>query len=1197
MNIFKQLELVGFKSFPDKINVTFDGGITAIVGPNGCGKSNVADAIRWVLGEQSAKLLRGKSMFDVIFSGTEKRKPLSYCEVSLVFDNTKRWFNIEFDEVIFTRKLYRSGDSEYCINRNSCRRKDIIDLLYDSGIGKDGYSIIGQGKIDEILMSRPEDRRAIFEEAASISKYKAKKEESESRLDRTRDNVSRLMIKYNEVGNQLAPLKKQSEDAKLFLELRDRLKDLEINSYLYQYENANRIKSEIEAKTKGLSENLSIKQSELNIYQVKYDQNMNEINRIDQTISALRDDVLNYTVLLEKRQGESNLLNERLQHLMMREQIISDQLNKSQLDFEQTNTLIDVINQRSEEENDHLLELRKKTDQLSNKYLEVIDDITRSEGEADKSQRAIIENLTRLTDIKANMSALLAKRDNLNENIRINNEKLNEIITEKEEVKNTLDNLKSEIARIEVEKAKCEKTVEKTKTSIFDTKNKISDLTEQIFSIKSGLSNDTNRKNLLVNLQTEFEGYQFAVKKLLQDAKQNNSLAASILGVVGNVIEVDEKYQTAIEVALGSSIQNIITADENNAKNLINYLKQNHFGRATFLPLNAVKIRNFENKDKQYLSCAGCLGIASELIKYPNKFERAISSLLGSTVIVDNLDNAVNIAKKSGYSFRIVTLEGDVLSPQGAISGGSKKNIDSSLLSKESEIKALTDNIEKNTILLEKLNKEYIDLSNMYDSLNEVYNENVEHLQNLNNNYYSSASKLEGLQDKHDDLKFDSEILEKQINSANEFVNELTQKINSVDTIENDISESQQQVDTSLNLRQSVFSDLKQKREQYNEQVTVLKMEIAKSEEKIHSYAESIVKYKEDCVDLQKQIDNLQTELDKQTSIISSARQMQTSEESNAEHNDVVVKLNETNSKLSSFDEFKQHLQQELKEIDTQKMSILEEISKLQNRVFQEESKLQKVDIDMEIMQERIFEDYEFTYNDCLAFKRDDYEFKSGMIELNKVKNQINALGYVNVQAIEQYKLVGERYDIMTTQLEDLAKTEKDLLEIIKELSHEMLAKFNTEFEKINENFGQVFKELFGGGKASLQLLDSEDPLKAGVDIQAQPPGKVLQSISLLSGGEKALTAIAILFAILKLRPTPFCILDEIEAALDDANVERFAKYLQRFSQRTQFIVITHKKQSMELADNLYGVTMEENGISKIVSVKLGDAITNVKKD
>lgn len=1197
MNIFKQLELVGFKSFPDKINVTFDGGITAIVGPNGCGKSNVADAIRWVLGEQSAKLLRGKSMFDVIFSGTEKRKPLSYCEVSLVFDNTKRWFNIEFDEVIFTRKLYRSGDSEYCINRNPCRRKDIIDLLYDSGIGKDGYSIIGQGKIDEILLSRPEDRRAIFEEAASISKYKAKKEESENRLERTRDNVSRLMIKYTEVGNQLAPLKKQSEDAKLFLELRDRLKDLEINSYLYQYENANKIKGEIEAKTKGLSENLNNKQSELNIYQVKYDQNMNEINKIDQTISSLRDDILNYTVMLEKRQGESNLLNERLQHLVMREQIITDQLDKAKLDYEQTNTLIDVLTQKSEEENDHLLDLRKKTDQLSNKYLEIIDDITRSEGEAEKSQRAMIENLTRLTDIKANMSALLAKRDNLNENIKANNERLEEISAERNEVKSTLDNLRSEIARLEVEKSKLESNVEKTKNDILDTKNKISDLTEQIFFIKSALSNDTNRKNLLVNLQTEFEGYQFAVKKLLQDAKQNNSLASSILGVVGNVIDVDEKYQTAIEVALGSSIQNIITADENNAKNLVNYLKQNHFGRATFLPLNAVKTRGLDGKDKQYLNNVGCLGVASELIKYPAKFEKAISSLLGSTVIVDNLDNAVNIARKSGYSFRIVTLEGDVLSPQGAISGGSKKNLDSSLLSKENEIKALTENIDKNTALLEKLTKQHANLSEIYDKLNEVYNESTDKLQNVNNNYYTSASKLEGLQDKYDDLKFDSELLEKQINSANEFVAELTQKINSVDTIENDISESQQQVDSSLNSRQSVFSDLKQKREQYNEQVTVLKMEIAKSEEKINSYSESIAKYKEDCEDLQKQIDNLQIESDKQSNIITTAKQMQSSEESNIEYNDTVQKLNETNTKLSSFDEFKLHLQQELKEIDGQKMSVLDEINKLQNKIFQEESKLQKVDIDMETMQERIFEDYELTYDDCASFKREDYEFKSGMTELNKVKNQINALGYVNVQAIEQYKQVSERYEIMTTQLEDLGKTEKDLLEIIKELSQEMLTKFNTEFEKINENFGQVFKELFGGGKASLQLLENEDPLKAGVDIQAQPPGKVLQSITLLSGGEKALTAIAILFAILKLRPTPFCILDEIEAALDDANVERFAKYLQRFSQRTQFIVITHKKQSMELADNLYGVTMEENGISKIVSVKLSEAISNVKKD
>lgn len=1193
MNIFKQMEVVGFKSFADKISVTFDGGITAIVGPNGCGKSNVADSIRWVLGEQSAKVLRGKNMTDVIFVGTDKRKPLSFCEVSLIFDNSKRWFNIDVDELVFTRKLYRSGESEYCINRTPCRRKNIIELLYDSGIGKDGYSIIGQGKVDEILKSKPEDRRSIFEEAAGIAKYKAKKEETENSLERTRSNMALLNVKYHEVQNQVEPLRKQAEDAKTFLTLRDRLKELEINTYLYQFENTNKIKTEIKSKTSGLNENLAQKQSDLNILQIKYDQNMSEINKIDTTISELRDDVLHYTVTLEKKQGETNLLNERLQHLYERETIIKDQLNKSEMEYQQTEMLINGLKKKVSEENDNLLALRNKSNAISNKYLEIVDDITKNEVEAEESQRKIIENLTKLTDIKANMSSLIAKRDSLNENITANKEKLAEVTQNKANIENEINLLTADLSNLEQEKANAEKVVEDIKIQIQANKDETSELIEHIFAIKSSIANDTSRKTMLQNLQADYEGYQYSVKKLLQESKQNKTLSSAILGVVGNVLTTDEKYQTAIEVALGSSIQNIITADEANAKILINHLKENKLGRATFLPLNAVKVRTFNNADRVYLREKGCIGIATELLQYPAQFERAISSLLGNTVIVDTYDNAVNIARQSRYAFKIVTLDGSVLNPQGSISGGSRKNVEGSLLSKEQDIKHLTEKIEKDTQTLHTLTAKHNDLAVQYERLNDNYNAKIETVQQYNNTYYTLNNKLYNANEKYDEICFDLDILQKKIDTDSDFYAELQDKINSVDNIETDLSATQKQVNTSLNNRSTIFEDLKKKREEFNEQVKEIQTQIAVLEEKINLDNESIENYTDNLNSLRRQIEDTQIELDKQQSILSAAREMQENAEMTAENKELLEKLNVANEKLKSFDEFKSHLHAEIKEIDTNKLTLLDEISKLQNKIFQEESKLQKVDNDMYTMEQRILEDYELTYDDCLAYRLEDFDYKAGISELNKVKNQMTALGDVNMQAMEQYKSISERYEEMTAQMQDLDRTEQNLLTVIKDLSTEMLAKFNSEFEKINANFGVVFKELFNGGEARLELLDADDPLNAGVDIVAQPPSKKLQSITLLSGGEQALTAIALLFAILKLRPTPFVVLDEIEAALDDTNVERFAKYLRRFSERTQFIIITHKKQSMELADSIYGVTMEEKGVSKLVSVKLSDAIKN----
>ena len=1191
MITFKQIEMTGFKSFADTTKINFDGGITAIVGPNGCGKSNVADAIRWVLGEQRKKELRGDSMQDVIFAGSEKRKKLSYCEVSILFDNTNKWFNIEYDEILITRKLYRSGESEYYLNKKLCRLKDITDLLYDSGVGRDGYSIIGQGKVEQIISSKPEDRRTIFEDAAGISKFKARKNEAENKLARYRDNLSRTNDIMSEIERRLGPLKRQAEDAKKSLALRDTLKDLEVNAYIYQFDHASVAKEEINLRKKGYNDNLTIKQNEYDNLQIKYEASMLEINRMDRTISELHDKVLNLTVQYEKKQGESNLLNERMSHIEEQTKRVGAEVKTLELEHTQLNMLLDNATRSRAEETETLKQLRIQSDRLSSEYLELIDRITENEDTKEASHRAYIDNLAKLTDIKSNMSALIAKRDTMQASIASDSEKLSALKADFDALEKEIKTFGKDVDSTGKQKNQIEDRLATDKSNLQELEAQLLTLNDEIFAYKSAITNDTNRKTLLQGLQSNFEGYQFAVKRLLNDSKQNKQLSSHIKGVIGNIIDVKDTYSTAIEIALGASIQNIVTKNEEDAKVLIDYLKAGKLGRATFLPMTAVKPRSLSTGDRKFLNSKGCLGVASEIISYPNEYSKVIESLLGSTVIVDTLENAVQIARDSGYSFKMVTLEGDVLSPQGSMSGGSKKSAESSLLSKDNEIKTLEKNIEKNTKYLAGLEQNNQKIMAQVVSLRNSREENTALLQQVNSDYASKMSKLQAQQDKLSALEADIKQYDAQLAVAMQFVSELQAKIDSVDSLESDITTSQKQMDENTNSTQSMYEQLKTKREQYNSEITDLKIKIAGSEEKIRALELEIERYQADLKESGENIERAKLELSRQEQVYNQARQIQQDAMREIDESGVGEELKALNAKLATFDQSKASTLNDLKDIDEQKTEVQAEIARLQNKIYQEDAKLQKVDIDIENMQERIYEEYEMTYNDCLPFKKEEFDIKEGMIEISRIKTQITALGSININAIEEYKTEGARYEEMSAQVNDLQKAEADLMKIITDLSSEMLQKFNVEFAKINENFTRVFKELFGGGSAHLELLPSEDPLCAGVEIKACPPGKALTNISLMSGGEKTMTAIAILFAILKLRPMPFCFLDEIEAALDDANIDRYARYLQRFSQETQFIVITHRKPTMELADSLFGVTMEEKGVSKIVSVKLSEAV------
>lgn len=1195
MNAFKQLEMIGFKSFADKITINFDGGITAIVGPNGCGKSNVGDAIRWVLGEQSSKTLRGKSMQDVIFAGTEKRKKLSYCEVTIVFDNTNKWFNVEYDEISITRKLFRSGESEYYINKKPCRLKDITDLLYDSGIGRDGYSIIGQGKVDEIINSKPEDRRSIFEDAAGISKFKAKKLESERRLERYRDNMTRLRDIVLETERHIGPLKKQSEDAKLYLEYKTELKDLEINNYLYTVDNANQSKQEILDKLQGLQEAVELKQNDLSSLKIKYDSSMDEISKTDRNISAIRDDILNYTVQLEKRQGEQNLLNERLSHLKEQSTRSAELLQRYTLDESQRKTLLENLTQERDNQLSLLNKQKSQAEAINTQYLEVMDSLTRAEGDDQDNQRNMLANLTRLAEIKASASGLNAKIDALNQNKQTEQRNLDALIRAQNSNNTFIANSRKSIESVQARVDNLATSIESKNNQLTEYTASINALNEKLNNDRLVLSNAENKITLLKSLQAEYEGYGYAVRRLLKDSATNLQLKSNIMGVVGNVIEVPERYQTAIEMALGSAIQNIITADESRAQSLVDYLKATRAGRATFMPLTSVKSRDVSYEYNPYSNHKGCIGIASQLIKYDKVYERAIASLLGGTVIVDTLDNAVAVAKASRYTFRIVTLEGDILSPQGTMTGGSKKSNDVSILGKETEINNCN-------ALINNLKKDIASITDNLNKLNIAKDKLAQEIENINEELNSAKIELSSLTSIHSNLlekqqQIESDIADKKafLDQLDLAINDLSKNLGSLDT---DCEESFEKADQEITSRQSVYAELKARRDKFNNEMTVIKVKIAETEEKLRNLNSQIMNLQAEIESNNDLVKRAESEYNDQKAIYEQAFKMQADTLNDEESLALKARLAEAEDKIAHYDEYKTSLNHDIRALDEQKNNAQVELARLQNRVVQEENRKQKFDQDIEALQERIYEEYSMIYSDCLPFKKADYDAKQGAISISKLKTKINALGSINVAAIDQFESENARYIDLTKQIADLEKAEADTVSAIKELSDEMTTKFNTEFEKINKNFTEVFRELFGGGNAKLELLDNEnDPLNAGVDIIVEPPGKKLQSITLMSGGEKALTAIAILFAILKLKAMPFCLLDEIEAALDDANVERFAKYLHRFSAITQFIVITHRKPTMELAHSLYGVTMEEKGVSKTVSVSLADVADKLDKE
>lgn len=1187
----KKVEIYGFKSFADKTIINFENGISAIVGPNGCGKSNVADAIRWVLGEQSPSVLRGKNMKDIIFSGTEMRKSLSYCEVSLYFDNTNHIFPIDFLEVVISRKLYRNGESVYLLNNQESRLKTISDLLRDVGLGRDGYSIVGQGRIDSIIVSSPDNRRAIFEEAIGISKFRIKKVEAERKLLRTQDNISRLNDILHELRIQLSPLQKQSEDAVKYNDISEQLKYHEINAFLYTYDNSEMLKAEIYNRIAQLNSAMEETQFMLNVSTNKYESCKNERNEIEASIDNLRVKQTELSVMSEKRTGEVNLYSQRLS--IIREQT-ADLLNEINSSTEHTiqlkKNIVDIKNEIAQM-NLHREELNKQYIIANDKLASEVDKMLANQSETEVYQADIFKLLDGISDTKS-INAKLLEQKNFNNNrlVSLVNQR-SEISNEISEITNKIDNLNNKFNNSAKQKSSLLNLSYEITSKIKEVESILSKASSVETSLYQELASAKSRLNTLQQLFDNFEAYAGGVKQLLQASINNNQLSSKIVGVVAQLIKVTPQYETAIDVALGQSMQNIVTNNESDSKFLIEYLKTNKMGRVTFLPIASMKPRNIT--DTSVLKEQGCHGIASNLINYDSKFNNVISSLLGATIIVDNLDNAIKISRKFNYSYRIVTLDGELILPQGSMTGGTRKDT-SGILSFQRNIDELTSIIEAKTKLLNdtQTHKEAFlikqkDLQAQLTSNEELRKENLIEQTALTEQIRASQDILQQLNNTISDIVL-------QETQCNAMLIQIDNSLSSTSSQLTSMDNKRADIDISINKGKSTYEAIAAENKRLNDEVSGYKLKLSNLATNITSNEKNIETY-------QQTLDNTLAIIEDKTSRVKSNKTIIQDIESYLSVQNMEdaagSQLGEVSKQISELNERKLNILTDIELADADRINYQAKVGEIGQQIVREEGNIEKLDIDLNSFKEKLEVDYQLNYSSAMQYRDVNYDISASKRMISKLQASKNSFGNINLNAIEDYKAVKSRYDDLDKQLLDLTTACSDLDTAITDISKQMITKFNHGFEIISHNFTQIFKELFAGGHAKLSIIkDSEkSELDYGIEIEAQPPGKKLQSISLFSGGERALIAVAILFAIIKLRPMPFCVLDEIEAALDDTNCERAALYLRKFSRSTQFIVITHKKPTMVHSDALFGVTMQEKGVSNIVSVQISEAVSQVQ--
>ena len=1178
----KRLELQGFKSFADKTVLEFMPGITAVIGPNGSGKSNISDSIRWVLGEQSMKSLRGNKSEDIIFAGTQNRKSLGFAEASIVIDNSDGKLPIEFAEVVVTRRIFRNGDSGYFINKTPCRLKDVLELFMDTGIGKDGYSIIGQGKIDEILSNKSEDRRNIFEEADGIVKYRARKTESEKKLEQTKLNLLRINDILSEIEANIEPLKKQSDKAKKFLELRDELKSIEIGLFLYNIDN-------YKEQLKKLAEDIDIilseqkeEESRLSVIQNLKENLKLELEEVITKIEETQNLGFESEKKIEQINSEINVAETKItNNIQNRETYLKEieELNKrnTEIKEEKDNRISKKDNLLANREKfaKELEEKEKTLNEISSKFSDEEKKIEEKKKQVEQNTEVKYENREKINTIEIN-------NDNLSKRGTTVQNEITDTISKLDEKRMIKSELLKTFNEKEAKRNECEKRLNEIKTKKDEANTKILNYENKINDLSTELRVKDSKQKFLSEMEKEKEGYSRAVKALLLECEKDSKLNKGVKGVLANIITVPTEYQIAIETVLGQTLQNIVTETEEDAKKLIEYLRKNNLGRASFLPIASVKGKKVDRLIKNNLQ--GVIGIANDLVKADKEYEGIILNLLGRTVVVENMDTAIILARQNSYGFRIVTLKGDIINPSGAISGGSIAQKTSSIIGRTSQIKELEKEIEKLKQEIEKVSKEKEEYEESIEDLLEEITSIEQSSQEIQIEYATEKQRIESLEEsilnletRLESLKTESKQIEqtileneKQKSTIKEKTMELEKEIEAISGeiqafAEKD-KENQKYIDdlnfeiTNLKISLSSFDESNNSMQEILERIET---ELQANTSKIESKQEQSKQVLEENEKLKKTIENLKQSIEQIKQEVSlSSETVEKLKQEKIEKNNSITKT-----------------ETEIEE----KYRIIEEIKNQANKL---EVKKSKIDVELEQIINKMWEDYEITPNTAGEYKKPN-DIAETTKNVKNLREKIKELGSINIDSIEEYKQTKERYDYMCEQRLDLENSSNKLKKVIQDMTKIMKEQFEAQFKTINKNFGEVFKELFGGGKAELRLTDEEDILNCGIEIEVQPPGKKLQNMSLLSGGERAFTAIALLFAILKINPAPFCVLDEIEAALDDVNVYRFADYLKKFTQDTQFLVITHRKGTMEASDTVYGITMEESGISKLLSMKL----------
>ena len=1176
----KSIEVQGFKSFANKIKFDFHNGITGIVGPNGSGKSNVADAVRWVLGEQRVKQLRGGSMQDVIFSGTENRKPLSYASVAITLDNSDHKLPVEYQEVTVTRKLYRSGESEYLINGAACRLKDINEMFYDTGIGKEGYSIIGQGQIDRILSGKPEEKRELFDEAAGIVKFKRRKNLSLKKLEEERMNLTRVNDILKELEKQLGPLEKQSETAREYLKRKEELKTYDINMFLLEEER-------LRERIRDVGEKYEIASSEMEESGNRYEQMKSEYEAIEEEIEDIDHAIekaknqLNETNLLKQQlEGQINVLKEQINTARMNDEHYDNRLNAIHAEVTARQEQRTALQKEQEEVAEKLKDVSLQDEEAKERLIQIQTEIAGHTSAIEEMKQEIMNILGSRASTKAKIQHYDTTREQIAARKAVLARNILEISSEAEKQNDSLNQYEEELTAIRQEIEKFNRQTAENEAEIAKLQKELNEKQEKLRIGQTAYHRESSRLESLKNITERYDGYGNSIRKVMSNKEREPGL----IGVVADIIKVDKEYEIAIETALGGSIQNIVTDNEETAKRMIAFLKKNRFGRATFLPLTSMRgsggIRNAEA-----LREPGVIGLANTLVHVEKKFDGLADHLLGRTIVVDHIDHGIAIARKYRQTLRLVTLEGELINPGGSMTGGAFKN-SSNLLSRRREIEEFEKTVSMLKQDMDEMERTVSEVkerrAHCYNVIDQIQRDlrnasvrentakmNVEQTQirqlEARQRCEAYVREQEGLAEQLKEIADNEDSIQTELETSENLEKELNEKI---DGLQKELDREKEEEAVQLRLSEEVHLSLAG----MEQQSMFIRENVERIEEELEKFEEELAQLDAGKGNASQEIREKEEKIDELKKTIEDSKEL--FEEINQEIRTKTVQRDELNRKHKDFLQKREDLSKHIAALDKECFRL-----NSQKESYEEASEKQI---------NYMWEEYELTYNRAMELRDPnltDLAFMKRQIQT--LRNEIRKLGTVNVNAIEDFKNVSERYTFLKGQHDDLVEAEASLVQIIEELDTAMRKQFTEQFARIASEFNLVFRQLFGGGKGTLELMEDEDILEAGIRIIAQPPGKKLQNMMQLSGGEKALTAIALLFAIQNLKPSPFCLLDEIEAALDDNNVSRFAQYLHKLTENTQFIVITHRRGTMAAADRLYGITMQEKGVSTLVSVDL----------